>query len=359
MFHYMVWTLAPNLDSLTLYHDDIALSKGLLRPPSTLLAAMGLAGMLGVAIWQRAIRPLLTLGICWFFGGHLLTGTIIPLLLVFEHRNYFPSVGLLLAASSLVALEGSVIKARALAIAAASLFSFYALTTLLRSLEWSNPLQLAASDAVKRPDSSASQYEYARTLFGSTLDGDPKPMQAKAFAILERMAANPDAEATHNQLLIVYSSDLKRPINPEWWESMIAKLSTRPATSTEATALVALLKCFDTEFCARDVDHLHRAFAAATSHAGGYAIMYSAYGRFAQRYLEDTELAERQFREAVNQAPKDPETLISLADFLIQTGQLDEAEIVVGRVAGMNHFGLLDDRLSRLSQDLAETRGLR
>ena len=33
LFEYMQWTLLPQLDSLTLYHDDIAISQGLLNPP--------------------------------------------------------------------------------------------------------------------------------------------------------------------------------------------------------------------------------------------------------------------------------------------------------------------------------------
>lgn len=33
LFQYMQWTLLPNLDTLTLYHDDIPVSTGLLTPP--------------------------------------------------------------------------------------------------------------------------------------------------------------------------------------------------------------------------------------------------------------------------------------------------------------------------------------
>lgn len=352
MFDYMIWILTPSLDSLTLYHDDIALSKGLLSPPTTLAALLGIAGMLGVALWQRAKRPLLALGIFWFFGGHLLTGTIVPLLIAFEHRNYFPSVGLILAVASPLALEQPMLRTRVITVGAVCLFAFYAFTTALRSLEWSSPLQLAGSEASKRPESSASQYEYARILLNSSLNGDPKPMQEKAFAILERMAANPAAEATHNQLLIVYSTELGRPINPAWWDSMIAKLGSRPPTSTEVTALMALLKCYEDRFCAPDIEHLGKAFSAAASHASGYAKLHSAYADFALNYLHDTDLAEREFREAVRQAPNDPQSVAGLAEFLIQRGRIDEARAQVDRLADINRLGVLDNQIAKLKLEL-------
>jgi hypothetical protein len=76
---YIVWTLFPSLNSLTFYHDDFALSRGLLEPPTTLLAMLALTTLFGIALWQRKTRPLFCLGILWFFAGHMMTATIIPL----------------------------------------------------------------------------------------------------------------------------------------------------------------------------------------------------------------------------------------------------------------------------------------
>ena len=45
----------------------------------------------------RRQRPLVALGIAWFFAAQLLTATVVPLELVFEHRNYFASLGICLA----------------------------------------------------------------------------------------------------------------------------------------------------------------------------------------------------------------------------------------------------------------------
>lgn len=353
MFDYMNWTLVPNLDALTLYHDDIVVSEGLLKPPATFAAIVGISLLLGVAIWQRTKRPLFTLGIFWFFGGHLLTGTVIQLLLVFEHRNYFPSIGLLLALISLSTTIGFGRHVRVFAVAAAFVFAFYAFTTSLRALEWSSPISLAASDATKRPDSSAAQYEYARLLLASTQNGKPRDVKEKAFAVLERMARDPKADAAHNQLLIVYANALKLPINPEWWEGMIAKLMSRPVSSTDATALVALLKCYDKAFCSRDLKHLHEAFEAATSHRHCYAMVNAAYGRFAASFLKDFALAERQFRQAMERAPNDTEFRAQFADYLIDQRKFEMAKQIIGELHNLNRYGLLDKQISEIEAKLA------
>ncbi len=356
LFHYMAWTLAPSLDSLTLYHDDIAISKGLLDPPTTLASILAILGLIGIALWKRKSMPLFALGIFWFFGGHLLTATVIPLMLAFEHRNYFPSVGLLLAIASLFALEGRALNRRLVVLATACLFSFYAFTTALRSTEWASPLALAASDAAKRPDSSAAQYEYARILLGSTLNGDPEPMRRKAFEVLERMAGDPNADAVHNQLLITTSAKLRLPVQDRWWDSMISKLKAHPVTSVDASALASLLNCLEQKICPRDIEHFRQAFEAAGSHPGGYAELLTLHGKFALEYLRDFELAGKLFRGAIEQSPGDPEPRSNLVVFLTRIGEFEAASKAMEPLRELNYMGRLDGKIAELEFMLQRAR---
>ncbi|HOX72164.1 hypothetical protein [Dokdonella sp.] len=357
LIDYIVWTLAPSLDALTLYHDDIAVSKGLLDPPATLAALAAISGLIGIALWKRERYPLFALGIFWFFGGHVLTATVIPLMLAFEHRNYFPSVGLLLATASLFALESRLLRRRLLVVATLCLFSFYAFTTALRSIEWASPLTLSASDAAKRPNSSAAQYEYARILLASTVNGDSEPSRKKAFVILENMAANPEADAVHNQLLITTSAKLKLPINDIWWYSMIEKLRARPVSSVDVSALSGLMACLETKVCPRDIENYRNAFEAATGHPGGYSQLLSTYGKFALVYLGDFSLAEKQFRAAVRQSPTDPEAQANLVGFFVSTGGYGTAKEELKRLRSMNHLGRLDKKVDELDRRLKAASG--
>jgi tetratricopeptide (TPR) repeat protein len=61
--------------------------------PWTTLPAMGLiAALIVLAFFQIRKRPLLSFAILFFFLNHLVESTVIPLELVFEHRNYLPSL---------------------------------------------------------------------------------------------------------------------------------------------------------------------------------------------------------------------------------------------------------------------------
>src|SRR6185312_6280031 len=94
---YLHWTLLPNPMALSLYHDEIVVSTGLLTPWTTLGAIVLLAALIALAVWLRNRQPLVSLAIGWFFAAQLLTATIIPLELVYEQRMYFASIGVLLA----------------------------------------------------------------------------------------------------------------------------------------------------------------------------------------------------------------------------------------------------------------------
>jgi hypothetical protein len=93
---YLHWMLLPDPSRLSLYHDDYVVSHGLLTPPSTLWALLFLAVLLAAMAWLHKRRPLMALGIAWFFIAQLLTATVLPLELVYDHRNYFASLGVFL-----------------------------------------------------------------------------------------------------------------------------------------------------------------------------------------------------------------------------------------------------------------------
>lgn len=71
---------------------DFEISTSLLTPWTTLPAVIMVIGLIAIGILQRRRSPLLSFAILFFFLNHTLESTIIPLELVFEHRNYLPSV---------------------------------------------------------------------------------------------------------------------------------------------------------------------------------------------------------------------------------------------------------------------------
>jgi Tfp pilus assembly protein PilF len=98
LWFYVGLVLLPTPARLGLYHDDIAVSTGLLEPWTTLLSLDGwlLAAMAAVLLRRRA--PAFTFAVAWFVAGHVLESTAVPLEIAHEHRNYLPSLGPLFGA---------------------------------------------------------------------------------------------------------------------------------------------------------------------------------------------------------------------------------------------------------------------
>lgn len=88
-----------------LIHDDIIISRGLFQPVTTFLSFLFHFVIIGLAWLRRRRMPLFFLGILWFYAAHLMESSFIPLELYFEHRNYLPSLGLIIAISSILLLS--------------------------------------------------------------------------------------------------------------------------------------------------------------------------------------------------------------------------------------------------------------
>lgn len=95
----VVWYLSllffPAPWRLSLEHD-VSLSTSLLQPPTTLLALIFLFALLCWSIWQHKKQPLASFAVLFFLLNHLVESTVFPLELIFEHRNYLPSLFLFL-----------------------------------------------------------------------------------------------------------------------------------------------------------------------------------------------------------------------------------------------------------------------
>jgi hypothetical protein len=102
LLHYAGWLGLLNPEPLGLWHDDFPLSRALLQPPATLFALLfwSVAAVAGVVLARR--RFVLGFGILWFLWGHVIESTVVPLAPVFEHRNYLPGFGLVLALAALL-----------------------------------------------------------------------------------------------------------------------------------------------------------------------------------------------------------------------------------------------------------------
>ena len=356
--HYIQWSLLPLPNSLTLYHDDFPVSRGLLQPWTTLMSIMGLAALLGLTLWQRTRRPLFCLGILWFFTGHLLTGTVIPLEMVFEHRNYFPSVGLLLALTSLVALEPlHALRRRALATVFLAGYVFYAGTTLMRAVEWGNPIRLAVSESSKRPDSPRAQLDLARILIiGAEGSAQSGFLRKQAEERMRHCMTLPHSSVVCEAGLVLLAARDGRPADTAIWDSMVHKFETNVASVSDAAAMKMLIDCHLQKKCPDQLPQLARTMKAAMSGSRPHYLMISVNAGFAANLLHDDAMAEASFREVAAQLPGSGVARGNLVRFLIAKQRLEEAEQELAAMQGLNVLGLHDKQLDLLRTEIAAAR---
>jgi hypothetical protein len=92
LIDYLQLLWMPRPLSSGLFNDQYVASTSWMHPLSTVPAALGVCTLIGGAWWQRARHPALALAILFYFAGHLLESTTVPLELYFEHRNYLPAL---------------------------------------------------------------------------------------------------------------------------------------------------------------------------------------------------------------------------------------------------------------------------
>lgn len=82
----------PRAVSSGLFNDNYPISTSPLHPFTTILAIVFLCALGGIA-WRAHRRyPALSLAVGFYFIGHLIESTTLPLELYFEHRNYLPAM---------------------------------------------------------------------------------------------------------------------------------------------------------------------------------------------------------------------------------------------------------------------------
>lgn len=324
---YVRWSLLPLPNQMSLYHDGIELSRGLFDPPTTAFAIFALVAALFAAWRLRRTRPLIALGIAWFFAAHLLTGTVIPLELVFEHRNYFASVGVYLALFSVLVPSNAGRLAAVRKGICVALIVFFAIVTWIRALDWGNPLMFALSEAQMNPHSPRAAYELANTYMVLSLSSTQyASLLPKAEEAMQQAATMPDSDILPDQGLLMLSAALHRNPPDGTWARMQHKLATQPLSVQNVEALNKLATCTLEGKCDFPANEMVQSFLAALQHAPPDTRILAIYASYAFNVLRDTELALNLARDAIKEQPRDMQTRANLLVLLVASGQREQAE---------------------------------
>ncbi len=161
LVHYLTLLALPLPGRLHVEYGFRA-STGLLDPWTTLPALAAIAALVLGAVLVRPRAPLVTLAIGWFVVALSVEQSVFPIDLVFEHRLYFASVGLLLLAGAGAVRLVRVPRLGAWA-AAAPLAAALAAATALRNADWRDPAILYG-DAAREAGAEGSLLNVAAAL---------------------------------------------------------------------------------------------------------------------------------------------------------------------------------------------------
>lgn len=357
---YLHWLVAPALRSLSLYHDDIKLSTGWLSPWTTAASWALIAALIAAAVFLRKRLPLFAVGILWFFGGHVLVSSYLPLELAYEHRNYLPSWGTYLAVLGLFftwrpkdEVRRQVYRTLGLA-SVGLLITTFAIFTFLRALVWGNPYKLDYFEATQHPLSPRANYALGLTMVSSA----PSPQSVQyqiGKGTIEMVSRMPNASIQADQALIYMAVRQHKPVDPALWTAIGDKLARRPVGAEDASALYSLVNCGIQKTCtysSKDTAELGRTLVLAVRRNPHNAAVLTLYANYAANLAADYPLAYRLMQKAVALAPGQFNYWHNLVPMLIARGDLDAASASIERLRELNSLGVYDESIRTLVQKL-------
>ena len=357
---YIRWTLWPDPRALGLYHDDIAVSHGMLEPATTLLSLISLMGLAATAFLLRRRLPLVALGIAWFLGGQLLESTIFPLELVYEHRCYLPDLGLILAVASLVLpLSDSAAWPLPRRAALGVMLAGCAAVTGVRAYDWRDNLSFAAAEARHHPDSPYATYMLGQTYANLALMQDAGQYD-NAVSSLKAASAVQNSTIIPDVSLVLVEAQIRGKVETGVLERIGKKLGQRKVSASDIQGLSALGECVDNHNCDLDPKQMQAVFDSALHNpnlAGereSDANILVIYGNFlASPPRRELAKSRALMAQAAALVPTEPQYQMNLVTTDLSMGDKAEAEKDLDRLRKLNYLGHLDSQIVRFEEQIA------
>ena len=327
---YLSLIFAPSLDRFGLNHDDIPISSSLLHPWTTLPSLVGIVALLGLGFYFRKRKPLFALGVLWFFVGHALESTIFPLEIAHEHRNYLPSLGIVLAGVywiQTLAARRSRWQPWLIAPIVALLFGGL---TMLRSAEWSDLYTLATFEVSHHPRSPRAQAYLGQALAQRKEYGGA----ARAY---RRAAELEPSEPSNLMILAQIPPSTGFSITPAEQKEVIRLLTAKKISPSALLTLHGLNGCIlqQCAYAQGNVKQWIDALLEANSSGQGNSYYYYVLGRclWGQGHPQE---ALNAFVQSYRLDPKYLHPRIDAVKLLLAEGRLAKAQQEMSALVAAN-----------------------
>lgn len=183
---YLSWLSFPIPGSLSFHHDYLDLSRSFFDA-AVLVAVIAWLLLLWLSWKMRDRAPLLGFAVLWYLVAHSMESSVLALEMVFEHRNYLPSVAVCLLFAQFLTRVSGMLKLR-LRIFGLATVAILLLLLFVRSAYWQSELALAEHHYSSHPDSERSRMHLASAYQDSALAA-AEPALAQRYLIAARELA--------------------------------------------------------------------------------------------------------------------------------------------------------------------------
>ncbi|WP_411879205.1 pilus assembly protein PilF [Polaromonas sp. YR568] len=342
LWFYLGLMIAPRIAAFGLYHDDIAISTGLLSPWTTLPALLGLAGLVWLAWRLRKSAPLAAFGIAWFLIGHALESTVLPLELAHEHRNYLPLLGVLLAAGWALARALEDGRYRPVGIALAGTVLVYTcFVTGLRANQFGEDLRRTQIEAQHHPASAQARHEAGIALANLPQAAAP---DSRIYALARNhyeAAGEVDPDFKMSLLgLIQLDCKAKKTLDRAAFDELSRRLHQARFAPGDRSVLYSLkLMAIEGTACMSrpEVDGL---FTSAIANPGVspyvQAILHSWHADYLWLHERDLAAARRALEQSLALSPGNPSNRLKWAQLVLISGEREQAMRLLRDLQGEN-----------------------
>jgi tetratricopeptide (TPR) repeat protein len=180
VFHLsqLIWPVPARLN----LDHDVAISRGILDPWTTLPAILTCVALLAAAAYLAIRRPRYGFPLLAYAVFHVIEAGPIGLEIIFEHRMYLPSTMLAIVGAAALADAGS--RGRFLVVPSVLLaLLVLAAWTHERNLVWADPIELRRDIAAKSPGKARTQANYAQALYDAGRSQEALPVGRRAVEL--------------------------------------------------------------------------------------------------------------------------------------------------------------------------------
>lgn len=171
-WEYLSKIFFPTPSRLHLFNDGGVVYSRIFANLTVFVSLLGIIVSFTFSVWMRKRYSWIAFAFLFFCFGHLLESTVIPLEMNFEHRNYLPTVGLILgvliALVKRLKLHDSNLYARRFGVGLLVAWAiFISVVSIVEARTWGNSKSFALSSLVDRPNSYRARQEAAGFFIGN------------------------------------------------------------------------------------------------------------------------------------------------------------------------------------------------